>query len=195
MDIFATRFVTVTKVHRKFSIFDLEFISTPTELIEIINGIEKLPGIGAAARVKRALRNHLLTDFLFMLCVYPGIAMLCIKTGSKMKNVGDDIFITLAALQLIAWLFDIIENCYLLKKLYHPHPSSPSAHKMYKRVVMSKWAIAITGAICSVFGLLYFWIMGEFSRPSATVPFIVLIIIIAWAFLNNKVVKIFSHSS
>jgi len=189
MDVLATRFVTVTRVQRKFTIFDLEFTATPSELASLIKGIDKL---GDAAQVKKALRLHLLTDFLFMFCVYPGIAMLCIKTASKMTGIGEVIFLVLAAAQIFAWLFDIIENAYLLNKLRKPEISTLRVHKMYKRVVMTKWAIAITGAICSIFGLVYFWIVGEFSPPSAIVPFVVLGIIIVWVYANSKAMKAFA---
>ncbi len=192
MDVLATRFVTVTRVQRKFTIFDLEFTATPAELAGIIKGIDKLGDTAWSARVRKALRLHLLTDFLFMFCVYPGIAMLCVKTASKMAGIGEVIFMALAVAQIFAWLFDIIENVYLLNKLRKPEISTLKVHKMYKRVVMTKWAIAITGAICSIFGLLYFWIVGEFSRPSAFVPFIVLAIIIVWAYANNKAMKTFA---
>jgi hypothetical protein len=192
MDVLATRFVTVTRVQRKFTIFDLEFTATPAELADIIKGIDKLGDTAWSARVRKALRLHLLTDFLFMFCVYPGIAMLCVKTASKMAGIGEVIFMALAVAQIFAWLFDIIENVYLLNKLRKPEISTPRAHKMYKKVVMTKWAIAITGSICSVFGLLYFWIVGEFSRPSAFVPFIVLAIIIVWLYVNNKAMKAFA---
>lgn len=192
MDVLATRFVTVTRVQRKFTIFDLEFTATPAELASLIKGIDKLGNAAWSAKIKKALRLHLLTDFLFMACVYPGIGMLCVKTASKMTGIGEVIFLTLAAAQIFAWLFDIIENAYLLNKLRKPEISTLRVHKMYKRVVMTKWAIAITGAICSVFGLLYFWIVGEFSPPSAFVPFVVLGIIIVWAYANSRAMKAFA---
>ena len=192
MDVLAARFMTVTRVQRKFTIFDLEFTSTPAELASLIKGIDKLGDATWSARVKKALHLHLLTDFLFMLCVYPGIAMLCIKTASKMTGIGEVIFLVLAVAQIFAWLFDIIENVYLLNKLRKPEISTLSVHKMYKRVVMTKWAIAITGAICSIFGLVYFWIVGEFSPPSAIVPFVVLAIIIVWIYANSKAMKAFA---
>lgn len=192
MDVLATRFVTVTRIPRKFTIFDLEFTATPAELSGLIKGIDKLGDATWSAKVKKALRLHLLTDFLFMFCVYPGIAMLCIKTASKMTGIGEVLFLGLAIAQILAWLFDIIENLYLLNKLRQPEVSTLKVHLMYKRLVMTKWGIAITGAICSVFGLLYFWIVGEFSRPSAFVPFIVLATIIVWAYANSKVMKAFT---
>ena len=191
MDILALRFVTFTRVRRKFTIFDLEFTATPGELVQLLKGIDSLD-LKQAMQVKKALRLHLFTDFLFMLCVYPGVAMLCIKTASKMKGIGDEIFLTLASIQMLAFLFDIIENVYLLNKLRKPEISTPYVHRMYKRMVMTKWAIAIAGSICSIFGLLYFWIVGEFSRPSALVPFIVLAIILLWAYINQKAMKTFS---
>lgn len=191
MDVFAQRFETVTRARRKFSIFDLEFTATPGELAQLLKGIDKL-GSAQSATVKKALRLHLLTDFFFMFCVYPGVAMLCIKTASKMTGLGHWIFLVLALAQVFAWIFDIIENIYLLNKLRRPEESTPTVHKMYKRMVMTKWGLAITGAICSVFGLLYFWIVGEFSHPSAVVPFIVLLIIIVWAFANKKAMKVFA---
>ncbi|HEY9176058.1 MAG TPA: hypothetical protein VIN07_00140 [Flavipsychrobacter sp.] len=192
MDVLATRFITVTRIARKFTIFDLEFTATPGELATLIRGIDKLEDKVQSGKVKKALRLHLFTDFLFMFCVYPGIAMLCIKTASKMAGIGEVIFLGLAIAQIFAWLLDIIENIYLLNKLRKPEISTLRVHRLYKRLVITKWGIAISGAICSVCGLLYFWIMGEFSPPSALVPFVVLAIMLIWAFANSKVMKAFA---
>lgn len=145
-----------------FSIFDLEFPGDAKTLPHIMRDINNLPN-GEGVKVRKALRANLLTDFVFMPATYIGIFLLCIHTANEMTLWGKIVFNVLAWMQVLAWLFDVIENIYLLNKMKHPVPSSPLMHKAYVRVVQAKWAIACTAAVCAAFGSLYFWLVGEFD--------------------------------
>src|SRR5206468_2093872 len=69
----------------------------------------------------------------------------------------------LAWLQAVAWLCDIIENIYLFKRIKpQVTASSLSVHRTYQAVVILKWGICLTGAISAIFGLLYFWLIGDY---------------------------------
>jgi len=146
-----------------FSIMDLEFPGGPGSIAHIISGIQQL-GDPVGKRSMTALRNNLLTDFVFMAGIYPAIFFLCRETAFKMSNIGHTIFIWLAAAQALAWLFDIVENFYLLHKLRKPYVARTWVHRIYSRMVMAKWGIATAGAFPSLFGLLYFWIRGNYTN-------------------------------
>lgn len=161
----AQHFYLQSMTRIKFSIFDLEFPAWPDSLPTLFNNIDKLRG-RESKKVRRALRANLLLDFIFMPATYIGIYLLCMHTAMKMRYVGRDIFAVLAWMQLAAWLFDIIENVYLLGKMSTPTPSSMFVHKAFVRMVTAKWVLATTGAVCSVFGTLYFWLNGFYLKSS-----------------------------
>lgn len=152
-----------------FSIFDLEFPGENETIKNILKGIDALsikPGCDnckeKSKKSKTALKNNLLSDFIFMAGVYPFITVLCIATAYKMSHYGRYIFLGFAVLQLIAWLFDILENLYLLRKMKNPEALS-QLHRFYKNMVIAKWVFSVTGFICSIFGLLYFWLRGDYG--------------------------------
>ena len=146
---------------------DLELPASAEELANLIKGIFKLP---AEMKVKslRSLRGQLIIDFLFMPAVYGAIFLLCMKISWKMTGVwGEQIFAGLAWLQIVAFIFDIIENIYLLGKIKEDViPSSKSVHRSYQTIVVVKWAIALTATICSLSGVIYFWLVGRYSTGS-----------------------------
>jgi hypothetical protein len=146
-----------------FSIFDLEFPGDPKTLPHIMRDIDNLPN-GEGIKVRKSLRGSLLTDFVFMPATYIGIFLLCIHTANKMEYWGKIVFNVLAWMQVLPWLFDMIENLYILNKMKRPVPSSLAVHKAYVRIVQFKWGIACTAAVCAAFGSLYFWIVGEFDN-------------------------------
>ena len=61
------------------------------------------------------------------------------------------ILFTFAFLQLIAWLFDIVENYHLLKWLKHPVIGREFG--FYHFAVYSKWIIALTAALIALITL------------------------------------------
>ena len=166
-----------------FSIMDLEFPGGPGSIAHIITGIDQL-GDPVGTKSRAALRNNLLTDFVFMAGIYPAIFFLCRETAFKMSNIGHQIFIWLAAAQVLAWIFDILENFYLLRKIRKPYVARPWVHRVYSRMVLAKWGIATAGAFPSLFGLLYFWIRGNYTHGFQVAGLILLGIIALFLILS-----------
>jgi hypothetical protein len=92
---------------------------------------------------------HLSFDFVFMAGVYPGIACLCIMAAEKLRKKWVKwILIGFALLQSAAWIFDILENYYLLKWLKKPVIGDEFG--FYHSIVYSKWIIALTAFFLSI---------------------------------------------
>jgi len=127
--------------NEKISIFGLELFYPKETIVEILSGIND--------KVKTILGYHLSFDFIFMAGVYPGIACLCMMAAGKTRRKSiKGILLALAFLQVIAWIFDIIENYYLLKWL--KAPVIGDEFSFYHVVVYSKWIIALTGALFAI---------------------------------------------
>lgn len=146
----------------KFSMFELELPASESSLRKLILQMDD--------KVKGSVRRQLLVDYIFMLGCYVGIALLCYKTSMKMVAVGKYIFLGLAALQVISWICDIVENIYLFDQLKNTSTElsekSSSGYRFFQFLVKTKFILAFVGAICSLFGLLYFWIIGDYSEKS-----------------------------
>jgi hypothetical protein len=68
---------------------------------------------------------------------------------------------------LVAWLCDIIENIYLLRKIKPDVvESSPAVHKAYLGMECIKWGIALISTICAVAAIFYFWLTGHYEAGS-----------------------------
>jgi hypothetical protein len=177
----------ITSHQLRFGIFDLEFPVSEYSLDTLISRMDE--------KVRKALRLHLRIDYLFMPAAYVGIALLCIKTASKMSGIGNEIFWVLAALQILPWLFDVLENGYLVRKTrtvtrVTSEPDKNSAdYRRFQFWVRAKFAVALTGAVCSLFGLLYFWIAGAF-QPSS-LPYLggAALLVVIYLFAGNSLVK------
>lgn len=159
-------FYTQDVVLRKFSIMDLELPASAQELANLVRGIFNLP-VDQSQKTIKALKGHLYIDFIYMPATYGSIFLLCYIAAAKMSNLGHPLFVSLAWLQIIAWLCDITENIYLFKKI-NPSvvPSTPAVHKTYQAIEITKFGIALTGAVCSVFVFLYFWLVGKYHYIS-----------------------------
>lgn len=171
----------------RFSIFDLEFPVSESQLFSLL----RLMG----SKEKAALRRHLWIDFLFMPAAYIGIALLCVKTADKMSAFGKYVFWGLAVLQALPWLFDMLENAYLLKKLgsmdtlyAHPEKNSP-LYKWFQIFVRAKFAIALIGAVCSLFGLLYFWVIGAYQKESLLYLGVLLLMVLLFSLAGKVFTK------
>jgi hypothetical protein len=81
--------------------------------------------------------------------VYPGIAALCMMARDKSANsvIRKTLFV-FAALQLVAWGCDIVENCYLLKWIKDPVIGIEFG--FYHIVVYAKWIIALFAALIAI---------------------------------------------
>lgn len=151
-------FFTWRLVRQSFGIIDLELPGTPSELQALLLGIDALPN-GEGAAVKRAVRGQLWVDFLFMAGIYPGTFLLCMKAAGLLAAPwAQGLFGLLAWAQAAAWSFDVIENVTLLRLLGRPRELWPTGFRIYLGVVVAKWVLALTGAICAVSALGYFWL-------------------------------------
>ena len=167
---------------RSFNIFDLEFPATEMQLDKLM--------YYSTPDARKQLRKHLLVDFIFMPAAYIAIALLCYKAAIKMEFVGKYTFLALAVLQILPWLFDILENGYLLNKLSSAKKpgskDSSASFKTFQFLVKAKFAIALTASVCAVFGLFYFWIMGAFQKESLIYLAVLVIEIAVFLWLNAR---------
>jgi hypothetical protein len=163
----SVHFYTKDVILRRFSIMELELPSTPTELVNLIKGLYKLPDKQSVQAVK-ALKGQLYLDFLFMPFAYGAILLLCTLVSRKMNlTFGINIFMIFAFLQPVAWLCDIIENIYLLRKIRPDvEASTPAVHKAYLFMECIKWGIALISIISSVSAIFYFWLTGHYTLGS-----------------------------
>ncbi|MGV8880023.1 MAG: hypothetical protein ACOH2A_13440 [Sphingobacteriaceae bacterium] len=153
------RFITMKPASRPFSIFSLQFPGSEAALTSLVNQID--------APVKRKIRQHLLVDFLFMLGVYPCIALLCYRVGLNIRAdslTGSYILIIVAVAQGVAWLFDIMENLILLRKIKNPMAGSEQLYHLYKWIVGLKFFIALTGVNSFLLVMGYIWITGNATK-------------------------------
>jgi len=170
---------------KAFSIFDLQLPVSEKRFHYLISIIPP--------HSKKALRLQLWIDFLFMAGTYPAIALLCYKTAMKMEFVGRYLFLFLAIIQVLPFIFDVIENIYVLTNLQEKKFNEDQFQKnstgfnIYQLLVKSKFAIALTGTLCSVFGLLYFWLTGNFEKVSLNYLGIVAIEILLFLFLAKRI--------
>jgi hypothetical protein len=130
---------------KPFTIIGLELFYTKEKVVQILSGLDE--------KVKTILGYHLYFDFIFMAGVYPGVASLCIMAAQKLKkSVLKKWLIILGILQMAAWIFDILENYFLIKWL--KNPIIESGFTQYHIFVTLKWIIVLTGLIFGVFFML-----------------------------------------
>lgn len=166
MHLQSKNFYTLHVFVRKFSILDLEFPASALELATYIKGIFLLPK-ELSSKSLRALKGRLWVHFLFIPFMYGTIFLLCMHVSHKMNFLGNYVFAILAWLQLIPFICDVIENCYLLQKI-RPDPivSTDFVHKTYQLLGKIKWGILLTAVVFSISALFYFWLTGHYSQRS-----------------------------
>lgn len=190
MNLQSLHFYTKDVVIRKFSIIDLELAADPKELVNLIAGVYELPQV-QSKKTLNAIKGQLYIDFLFMPCAYGSVYLLCIKVAERMQlSLGYYVLMILGWLQVAAWLCDIVENIYLLSKI-RPDPvmSSVATHHAYLMMEATKWGIALSGAVCSISVLCYFWLAGHYSPRSLQYIFIVLVEIILFSIAQKFFIK------
>lgn len=167
-----------------FSMMDLELPLTEKELV---NMMQTMPGPS-----KKAVSQHLAIDYLFMLAVYPGIALLCCITANRMDHIGKWFFWLLAGLQFFSWLFDVLENIYLAKKLRNPVVNENiRPYKRFIRRVQAKFVLALTGSICAVFALLFYWFTSDYNTDTPWYLLVLLVELILFIIaVNTKKKKV-----
>lgn len=126
-----------------FSIMQLELPRNEDSLRTTLSSIEQY---NAVALVKQ----HLHIDFVFMPAVYIGIAFWLLIVGRSRRKIKP-LFVVLAILQIVPWLFDIIENTALLKAIDDPMHHLSINLQTFKTMVYVKFIIAFGGAIIALF--------------------------------------------
>lgn len=125
----------------KFSILGLELFYSKREVLTVLTQIKQ--------PAKIALNYQLIFDFVFMAGIYPGIASLCMMAREKVtKQIFRTILFALAILQPVAWIFDFVENSYLLTWMRKPEIGDEFAN--YHHIVAIKWIIALAGFFCGI---------------------------------------------
>lgn len=170
MHIISRSFITRDVLHKKFGILDLELASSELELNNLLHGITKLEAV-QAKKVFRALRMHLYVDFLFMPAAYGALFIACMQVARKMPESGMIFFSILAWLQVAAWVSDIIENIFLLKKIrqHEDQPLQNTGTKffaVFQKLQFVKWGAALLALVCILSSLMYFWVSGFYSPAS-----------------------------
>lgn len=176
----AKSFITMKPGSRPFSIFSLEFPGSEAALTRLVQQID--------APVKRKLRQHLLVDLLFMLAVYPGIALLCYRVALIIRSdslTGSYILTAVAIAQGVAWLFDILENLILLRKIKNPMAGSEKLYQIYKWIVGFKFFIALTGINSFLFVMGYVWITGNASKHTTLLCTFLAILLMIYLLLGT----------
>ncbi|HET9825665.1 MAG TPA: hypothetical protein VFP87_10025 [Chitinophagaceae bacterium] len=126
---------------QRFSILGLELFYSKKEVIDVLSQIRPPSRL--------ALNYHLTFDFAFMTGLYPAIASLCMLMRERVRNgTWRNLLFALAMLQPVAWAFDITENIFLLNWLEKPEIGDEFS--TYHNIVVAKWLIALTGALCAI---------------------------------------------
>jgi hypothetical protein len=126
---------------KRISIIGLEMFYGERQIEQIFGGLDPL--------TRKVIGYQLYFDFYFMAGCFPGIACLCMLAAEKVRTgTVRKILILLAFLQVIAWAFDIIENCMLLQWLRLSTVNTSLS--LFHFFVYTKWLIALTGVITAV---------------------------------------------
>lgn len=180
----AKSFFTMEPDCQPFSIFNLEFPGSEAALTSLMLKMD-MP-------VKKKVRQHLKIDFLFMLAVYPGIAMLCYKLALNIRLdsfIGHYILTLVAISQGLAWLFDVLENTMLLRKIKSPFVGSDGLYRLYKWMVGLKYFIVLTGINSFFFVTAYVWVIGNFSKGITQVIAIIAFMIIIFIIIKTLLAR------
>lgn len=182
--------ITKDVLVRDFTILDLELASKEIEIDNTIKGITQLePDI--SAKVIRFLKGMLYADFLFMPAAYGGIFIACMKVAYKMPESGQIYFSILGWLQAAAWISDIIENLYLLKKIGRRGEAGKALlpFVLYQWLEVVKWGLSLLGVVGTLSALMYFWISGLYMAESLGYLLAIAVELIAFVLLMQMLRK------
>jgi len=125
----------------EFTIIELELFYSKQKVAHILSSLDY--------RVQTILKYHLIFDFAFMAGVYPAITSLCMMSREKVNAPSTKkVLYFFAALQLIAWFADIVENLWLLQ--WVGQASIGNEFAWYHATVLIKWIIALAGATLAI---------------------------------------------
>jgi len=156
----AQAFITEAPERKKFSIFRLEFPGSDAQLTKLV--------LQLGSSSKKAVRAHLLVDYIFMMGVYPGIALLCYKTFlvlNETQPVAAYIILAMGGLQIIAFACDVIENIMLLRKLSNVNSWNNQSHQTFSKLVFYKFTIALFALASTFCSWMYMWFSNMIPKP------------------------------
>lgn len=164
----ASRFIIYDPTPRKLSIFDLQFPGSEKRLSSFIL---KMP-----AAVQSKLRRLLIMHYFFSFFTFTWIAVLAyvsaIHTQSK---TGYIILMILMFAQPFAFVFQLIDNTALLRKL--KDPTKPISHfGLIDFLTSASYVLAIAAISFSFFAFLYLWFTGQLSDNFIKIFSIILLI-------------------
>ena len=125
-----------------FSIMQLELPCNEDSLRNLLNVIEE-------HRATPLVVQHLRVDFAFMPAVYIGIAFWLLLTG-RTNGRRNMLFVLLAILQILPWVFDIIENITLLNAISSAAHQLTMSVQTFRAMVYAKFIIAAVGAVTAL---------------------------------------------
>lgn len=131
-----------------FSIMNLEMPGSEAALTEAYNNMDD--------GVLESVRAHLHADYFFMLGCYPFVALICLTVARTAAGTVKKIFLILAALQAVPFLFDVIEN--ILLELWIPVPGETAFtfnFAIFQAMVAMKFAIALGAYLTGSCVLIY----------------------------------------
>lgn len=187
MRLHGMQFFTHDGSTRQFSILDLQFAANGKEINNILRGIFLLPAKQTTIVVK-ALKVQLYVDFLFMPAAYGSVFLLCMETASKLTtDTGRNIFAIMAWLQLLPWICDVAENIFLLRRISSDPADIPGkTFRAYQINEWLKWGISLTGMVCSMASMLYFWLSGNYTSDSLVYLLIVIAELVLFILLAKR---------
>lgn len=127
---------------RRFSIMQLEFPANSSSIEILISQIRALPKDRADLSLK-VLRGQLWVDFTYMAGTYCGIYFLTRMAAAPLSNWLNPVLLLLGKLQFLVWLFDIIENLYLLIQIRRPSKMPTIGYLPYWMMEYLKWGLAL----------------------------------------------------
>jgi hypothetical protein len=155
----ATHFYCVDHT-KKFSIFELMWPGNRSSMGILIQQINRLPKAEYAESMN-ALKGQLTVDFFYMPAVYGCVFLLLIAAAIRSRGWLSDFLKIWAWLQIVAWLSDITENCYIFYKIAHPFICTPFVFFCYRIVEILKWGLSCGGFVAAVLVL----VLSLFLKP------------------------------
>lgn len=162
-----TRFVkNKARKEQPFTMLDLEFPADNEDIARVRWDIAQLDQ-ARALQVHRAIRTHLILDYLFMAAAFGSVFLLCMQVAGKFPagSVGQTGFALLAWAQLAALGCDMAENAVLLRQIRKDpiKPMTPFAFKHFFRLVWAKWILVLAGLALGLSIAGYFWLKGAYA--------------------------------
>jgi len=148
---------------RKFSIFELMLPANRSSMGILIRQINQLPQADCAESL-HALKGQLTVDFFYMPAVYGCVFLLLIAASIRSCGWLSTFLKIWAWLQIVAWLSDITENCYIFYKIAHPFICTPFVFFCYRIVEILKWGLSCGGFVAAVLVL----VLSLFLKPKTT---------------------------